>query len=1065
MHIACKKHISWPVNWSGLLLFFVSLLTRFTFSQDYNFRNFTSSDGFTQSYVYSILQDERGYLWVGTENGLLRYNGFVFENFTTSDSLADNFISGGISDGENMWFGHINGGITYYNGKSFKIVKTPLADLGPVTHFSKGNDGRVWMSSYAGGLLKLSKGVIKEYSFKNPETVISFNFLDDNHLLVGTNTGLLHCRIKESGEIEIIRPVTEIPESKIAHIIQMRSGTGFYITTEYHGIYRLTYKKTLLKISKLTSDTGFDFTGIQCIYEDSRSDLWLGSFGNGLIKAGFSHTGAITKITVFNKAGGFITNNVKTICEDREGNIWSGNYGEGLTQITNKVFSVYPFGNDIYGNGIFSIYTDKLYQWIGTGNGLLKLDKNSDKIIKFYGMYSRLPKDKVTAIYSTDGKELWIGTEGNGVFRMETLTEKISKYSLGIGELENSVTVITGKKEYIWIGTKKGLCSINSNSNNIKWYSISQGGLPHNYIHGLYADNAGRLWISSHSNTLAYISEEKIHKFPVSSGNGILTFGPITEDADSRIWAGTNGNGIFIIDSDSVTNLTTRDGLLSDFCYSIICDNSNQVWVGHKDGLSKIRTTDFFVKPIKNFESKIENYQFNPNAIFKDQQGKIWFGTEKALISYNPSMDNYQSPPPVPLITSIKINDEKRDISNKITLKPGKYKIQIDFLAISLKEPMLVNYQFTLEGYDQWSENTKNTSITYNQLTEGNYNFILTALSGDGVLSENPLSISIVIKKPVWKKWWFYPIMALLLTMLLFIYIKGRENKFRVEKKILEEKVRERTYEIQSQKNEIEHQRDIIEIKNANITSNIRYASHIQNAVLPPIEFINKLLPDNFIFSKPKDIVSGDFYWITERNNKIIFAVADCTGHGVSGAFMSLLGITLLNEIVNIQGITRSDAIVTNLREGVIHALQQSRKDITTSDGMDIALCVLDKDEKKIQFTGAMSDLVYIRDRKVEVLKADRISVSVLYEDSGLFTMNEINYKKGDVFYLFSDGYSDQFGGNYDKKYLISRFYNTLLEIHELPVISQKETLEKKLFEWMKAGIQTDDITVMGIRL
>jgi serine phosphatase RsbU (regulator of sigma subunit) len=224
-------------------------------------------------------------------------------------------------------------------------------------------------------------------------------------------------------------------------------------------------------------------------------------------------------------------------------------------------------------------------------------------------------------------------------------------------------------------------------------------------------------------------------------------------------------------------------------------------------------------------------------------------------------------------------------------------------------------------------------------------------------------------------------------------------------------------------------------------------------------------LPDNFILSKPKDIVSGDFYWLTEKDNKVIFTVADGTGHGVPGAFMSLLGITLLNEIVNIEGITRSDAIVTQLREEVVHSLQQSRKDITTLDGIDIALCVLDKQQKRIQFTGGMNDLVYIRDEKLEVVKADRFSVSVLLEDSGLFTMKEIDYRKGDVFYLFSDGFQDQFGGDQNKKYLSHQFYSTLLEIHKLPMKSQKEILEKKLYEWMKDNVQTDDITVMGIRL
>ena len=257
----------------------------------------------------------------------------------------------------------------------------------------------------------------------------------------------------------------------------------------------------------------------------------------------------------------------------------------------------------------------------------------------------------------------------------------------------------------------------------------------------------------------------------------------------------------------------------------------------------------------------------------------------------------------------------------------------------------------------------------------------------------------------------------------------------------------------------------MIDEKNVNITSSIKYASNIQNAILPPTELIDKLFPENFIFSKPKDIVSGDFYWLAEKDNKIIFTVADGTGHGVPGAFMSLLGITLLNEIVNFQGITRSDAIVEKLREGVIHSLQQGRKDIHTPDGMDIALCVLDWHQKRIQFTGGMNNLVYIRDKKLEIVKADRFSVCASFDFSFPFTMKEIEFRKGDMFYLSSDGYQDQFGGDFDKKILRQFFYLTLLEIHELPMLKQKEILDKRLIEWMKGNTQTDDITIMGIRL
>ena len=1067
MILSLKIHMITFLNRKEILFFLFSVITCHAFSQDYNFRNFNSEDGLAQSYVYSITQDMHGYLWVGTGNGISRYNGFKFENYLNSDSSADNVITCSIDDGEYMWFGHMNGGLSCFNGKKFQKINIPQSNVSGLTHFAKSPDGMVWVSTYSDGLLKLNKdsGVIKHNLFYNQTIILSFEFIDESDLLVGTNTGLLHCRLKGSGEIEIIQHISEIPESKITGILKIKNKSGFYIATENDGVFKLTSNGNNFKASKIAVGKASDFSSIQDIYEDNQSNLWLSSFGNGLIKLSYSSAGELTKLSYFNKANGLITNNVKSIHEDYEGDIWCGNYGLGLTLITPKTLSVYKFNNPSYGNNIFSFCFDQKYRWIGTENGLVKIDHQTGKIVKFYGKSNGLPKDKVTSIYTTDGKELWIGTGENGVFRMDTGNEKIRKYPIENGILENSITIITGKGEQVWIGTQKGLWNINLNTNRKNGYSINQGGLPHNFINSLYIDRRGRLWVSTPGSTLAYIQDQKVFKIPINSFSGNLTLRPITEDADSGIWVGSNGNGIFKIQSDSIVNLTVKEGLVSNYCYSLICDDQKNIWVGHKGGISKIRVADFSIKPIQHIEGTTESYQFNPNAIIKDQKGKIWFGSDKGMVIYDPSMEYPQQRPPVLGITSIKINDEEKDISDKIILSPGYYKIKIDFLGISLRDPALVTYQYKLSGYDQWSDLIKNTSVTYNHLTEGDYTFILNARSGDGAVSENPLNISIFIKKPIWMKWWFYVVAVLLLFVLTFLYIKRREYKFLVEKRILEEKVVERTYEIQSQKNEIELQKDIIDEKNANITSSIRYASNIQKAVLPPTEFVDKLLPDNFILSKPKDIVSGDFYWLTEKDNKIVITVADCTGHGVPGAFMSLLGVTLLNEIVNIKGITRSDAIVTELRYSLIHSLQQSRKDITTADGFDIALCVLDLQQKRIQFTGGMSNLIYIHDGNFNVVRADRNSVCGEYDNSGPFTMKEFDYKKGDVLYLFSDGYQDQFGGEHDRKYFVHRFYVELLDIHRLPMSKQKEILEKNLKEWMGDNVQTDDITVMGIRL
>jgi serine phosphatase RsbU (regulator of sigma subunit) len=570
--------------------------------------------------------------------------------------------------------------------------------------------------------------------------------------------------------------------------------------------------------------------------------------------------------------------------------------------------------------------------------------------------------------------------------------------------------------------------------------------------------------LGKHKQQHAYIMDEKVKKIELSAGTGVLTLGEVIEDSASRIWVGSFGDGVFMIDKDSIVNLNSRQGLLSDYCYSVTCDDLDNIWIGHRGGISRIRTRDFTVKILQDRSFIPEDCQFNRNAICQDN-GTILFGSDMGLYSYDRRMELPRKKAPVLIVTSIRINDDEIDPeTTDIELKPGSYKVRITFLGISLKEPSMVSYQYRLEGYDQWSEITRKNEMTYNHLSNGKYKFILKAMDSDGNITLMPLTINIIIRIPIWKKWWFYSILVVLAFILILSYIKWRLHRLIIEKAHLEEKVLKRTNEIECQKNELALQRDMIERKNASITSSILYASQIQNAILPPEELIDKLLPENFVLNLPKDIVSGDFFWLTKKDRKIIFTVADCTGHGVPGSFMSLLGITLISEIVNVIGIVESDEIVTTLRDKLIDSLQQNRKGITTSDGMDISLCVMDRKNSTIQFTGGMNDLIYIHHGKLEIIEADHISVSVLYTGYK-FSSRKIQFEKGDLLYLASDGFQDQFGGNRDKKFLKQRFYGLLTEIHQLPMAVQKEMLENRLREWMGSTIQTDDITVMGIRL
>ena len=273
----------------------------------------------------------------------------------------------------------------------------------------------------------------------------------------------------------------------------------------------------------------------------------------------------------------------------------------------------------------------------------------------------------------------------------------------------------------------------------------------------------------------------------------------------------------------------------------------------------------------------------------------------------------------------------------------------------------------------------------------------------------------------------------------------------KVANKTLEQKVRERTKKVEDQ--------------NREITSSIQYARRIQNALLPPNEEMKRLLPSYFILSKPRDIVSGDYYWLASKDEKVIIAVADCTGHGVPGAFMSILGVSFLNEIVNKTVTIRANEILNQLCGQVIKSLHQTGKKDETRDGMEMGLCVIDFSKNKLQYSGAFRPLYLIRDNELKEFKGDSMPIGIYEEEDQSFSNTEILFQKGDIIYLFTDGYVDQLGGTERKTFRSKNFKNLLIDIHNLPMHEQKIVLENNYKEWRGEIDQIDDILIVGIKI
>jgi len=313
-------------------------------------------------------------------------------------------------------------------------------------------------------------------------------------------------------------------------------------------------------------------------------------------------------------------------------------------------------------------------------------------------------------------------------------------------------------------------------------------------------------------------------------------------------------------------------------------------------------------------------------------------------------------------------------------------------------------------------------------------------------------------------------LMILVAISILFGLISSRkknqklaESKKQIEK--INTDLETKNTEVLKQNEKILQQKDIIEQKNQSITDSIQYASRIQTAVLPPIDFISEWGIENFILYMPKDIVSGDFYWGLKKDDKIIVAAGDCTGHGVPGAFMSMLGHAFLDEIVNTTRVENAAIILNTLRDEIINTLKQKGMAGEAHDGMDISIFILDRKTGIMDFAGANNPLYLIRDGKLTKIPGDRMPIGLHVTTMTPFTNQSIQTVKGDRLYIFSDGYADQFGGPKGRKYMYKPFQDLVLRNHDKPMDNQKEILQNTFINWKGDREQVDDVLVIGVRL
>jgi serine phosphatase RsbU (regulator of sigma subunit) len=443
------------------------------------------------------------------------------------------------------------------------------------------------------------------------------------------------------------------------------------------------------------------------------------------------------------------------------------------------------------------------------------------------------------------------------------------------------------------------------------------------------------------------------------------------------------------------------------------------------------------------------------NASFRDSQGRLWFGTTNGVTMLDPGKFPPINTDPMTHINRMEVNYMPRLMKAGMKLNYKEKSIIFYYYSVCLIDPKAVKYRVMLKGAEaDWRPVTDQTMAIYSALSPGHYTFRVKASNSFGYWNEKPVEYSFTIKPPFYLSPWFITSMVLILIVSVISYIKIRERNLIREKKILEAKVVERTAEVVQKSL-------IIEEKNRDITASIRYAERIQRAMLPREDTFE----ETFVLFLPKDIVSGDFYWMYDNGDTRFIAAVDCTGHGVPGAFMSIIGHNSLNKVVREYGLTRPSAILDQLNIEVIKSILQSHEKCI-NDGMDLALIAFNRKNFTLEYAGAYNPLYVVRNSEVIVYKGDRFPIGMTtLEQKKAFTNVKVKIKPGDMLYMCSDGYADQFGSPEVKKFKSVNVRRILSEIWKLPVQEQKVRLEKEIMDWKGELSQVDDIMFVGTRI
>lgn len=1032
------------------------LSNQVTFSQEFKFDYITVNQGLSNSFVNDIVQDSKGYLYLSTAEGIGIFDGKRVTMITKENGLTDNFVTCSYLDKKgNIWFGHNQGGSSVYFDGKFSKVHPGAGINGAINDITEDKYGRKWFVSQSFGLYYTDdEANFKFYDKLSKGSLFYSLYIDENDLFfLGTDKGLEVYKYYEDEEGKIlskIQTINNIPKDQVIKVIEIAKNK-LLIATLNSGFFVLTYGKTVNFVC--TPIKNFNFKEMLTVTDVlfKNNFLWISTLQNGVIKAELKGENLYLS-EKFNEQTGLKTNAVNSCFIDRENVIRIATFGEGLASKEDDIFAYY-FKDKKELNPFSQVKVNDSYLWVAKKGSILCYDKQNVQLLQTINESQGIPNDYITNfIFDTDSN-IYFSTTLKGLYKFDVKTRKANKINISNDELTLSISDIKIHDNQLYIATLNGVYQMDIVNSGVRFYNVTTG-LPHNSIGYIYVSKKGEIYIGTNSAFLSKIENGSIVNFQINKELNVVNVNMITEDATGSIWFSTSGNGVYNLKNDSCINYNSQWGLASNYCNSLSFDNKNLLWISHFSGLSQL---DITTKKIKKYDESygLDN-RFMRAAVSKFE-GEIWFGTENGLVKYSSDKLQNNIVPPITSLLKISINGIDTSIISTIELSYGEYELTFEYIGLSLKKSSAILFQTYLKGYDKdWSKLTTDNVVKFPKVLDGTYTFYVRSYNADGT-EGNTAEITIIIKSPYWKKWWFYLICIVFIILLFVVVLKWRERSLINYQQKLENELDLRTKEVVEQKNKIE------EI-NKDITDSINYAQRIQNSILPTKADIEELFPDSFVYFRPKDVVSGDFYWSAKLGTKKIMVCADCTGHGVPGGFMSMISHILIREAINEESLNNPAMILHHINSSINEVLHQSEELTSNKDGLDVAVVVYDEVNHSLRFAGAIRPLYLYRNGIRNVFPGDRFSIGGINATKNFIT-KEIDIEKGDTIYLFSDGFPDQFGGKNYKKMKIVVFNELLDQISHFPLNQQLVEIDTFFKNWKGEHAQMDDVLVIGFRI